>query len=559
MLLLCSGCYAGVSFVEVAAQTDGASNDDPETGEPDSEPSPADDAPPASCNGNAGVAPRPLQRLSPIEYQNTMRDLLGDAEFVAEYDSVEDPITERGVRQLRNGAETALLRREQWTHSVFDCDLDAADDACAMQFIDAFAPRVFRRPLRDDERTWLEGMYSDARQSHPASEALGMLAQAVLQAPPMMYREEAGSPVAGAPDEIRRLDGYEMASRLSYLLWDTLPDDVLFEAAEDGRLQTTDGLTEQLDRMLADPRTETKVQGLVWSWLQLDGGEQHYALEETMKDPTLFAEFDGALQDAMRTEIEALVTDVFENQEGSIEALLTTPRAYVNRSLADLYGVSGPIDDSDWQWVDLPQDQRSGLLTRAGFLAVYAGPRVQSPIRRGVSIVEDLLCQELAPPPPNVNDVPPEGSSGANPQTVREAVEAQTSVAQCAGCHSIINPFGFTLEHYDAIGRWQTTEVLSGGSVDSAADIAFGGVQGTVADGVELSAALANNENVRECLARYWFEQAIGGELGELDECEVQRVADTFTQTGDMRELLREIVLSNTFRFVNTSPVEGDQ
>jgi hypothetical protein len=190
---------------------------------------------------------------------------------------------------------------------------------------------------------------------------------------------------------------------------------------------------------------------------------------------------------------------------------------------------------------------------------VYAGPKVHAPIRRGVAVLEDVLCTDMPDPPPNANDVPPEGGDGSdgNPMTVREETEARTGETGCSSCHNLINPAGFAFEHYDAIGRWQDSEVVSGLPVDSSGQISTSDVDGPVADAVEMSDVLTGSMHVKSCFADYWFKQALGGELGELDECERDRVLAEFAETGDMRALVEALVLSDTFRYINTSEVEG--
>jgi hypothetical protein len=558
--LAVSGCYSGLQMDEGAAAGDSASDTAADTaGGPDgSGPGGGDAEPPALCNGEPGVAPRPMLRLTPTEYENTMRDLLGDPQFVTDYDALEPVVTERAVRQLRNGAEAALERRDAWTAPVFPCDLGgSADDACVESFLDDFAPRAFRRPLKSGERQWLRSVYDEASSTMDFAGAMEVLAQTVLQSPGFVYLDFEGIPVEGAPDEIRLLSDYEVANRLSYFLWDTMPDDALFDAAAEGKLVTKAGLAEQVDRMLDDPRSQAKVQDLVWQWVELDGGTLHFSLEESAKNPELFPEYDPGLQAAMRTEFEALVSDTFSEQGGSFDTLLTSRRAFVNRSLADLYGVQGgPVDDDDWQWVELDPTQRSGLLTRAAFLAVYAGPNVHSPIRRGVSVIKDVLCTSLADPPPDANDVPPEGGDDDEIMTVREQVDARTMVDGCAACHQLINPVGFSFENYDAIGRWQDNEVVSGLPVDSSGAIHTSDVDGPVDDAIALSERLITSAQVKECFADSWFQQAIGGELGELDDCERERILQEFSASGDMRALVKEVVLSDTFRFINTSAQE---
>ena len=462
-------------------------------------------------------------------------------------------ITERGVRQLRNGAETALGRRAEWTASVYACDIETDDDdGCADALIDAFAPRAFRRPLHDGEREWLRSVYEDARDSESFEDSMEILTETILQAPSFMYVHFGGEPVDGAPEYIRRLTSHEVANRLSYFLWDTMPDEALFAAAEAGELTSKEKLGEQVDRMLQDPRSKAAVARFVWEWVELDGGSTHPSLEAADKVGDLFPEYSPALTEAMRIETEALIAEAVDN--GSFGELMTTNQAYVNRSLADLYGVAGgPVDDADWQWVELDPSQRSGLLTRAAFLTVHATPTVQSPIQRGVSVIRDVLCIELGDAPADVQNTPPTGSGGG---TIRDEVLARTSGSDCSGCHNLINPLGFAFGNYDAIGRYQHNELLSGLEIDSEGQITVGDQMGPVTDAVDLSEKLAMSTTVRGCFADHWFEEAVGGELGELDDCERDRVLAVFEETGDIQEMIKEVVLSDTFRFVNVS--EGE-
>ncbi len=487
-----------------------------------------------------------------------MRDLLGDPQFVADYDSTEPLIAERGVRQLRDGAELALTRRDQWSVAVSPCDIDGpADDGCAEALIEVFAPRAFRRPLSSDERQWLQGIYYDARAQLGFGDAMEVLISTILQSPALIYLGEEGTAVEGAPDEIRRLTDHELASRLSYFLWDTMPDDELFAAADAQQLTTEQGLTTQVERLLADPRAQARGQQLVWDWMQLDGGALHFSLEESDKREDLYPEYSAALADAMRTETMAFVGEVLADT-ASFEQLLTGTRAYVNGPLAQLYGVPGPLTADSWEWVELPPGQRAGVLTRAAFLTVFASPASQSPIRRGVFTLEEALCVKLGDPPPNADDTPIDGQSPdeGEPLSIRQATDARTAGADCIGCHSVINPAGYTFEHYDAIGRWQDDEVISGLPVDSNSALVGSDVDGPVADAVELSARLAGSEQVRTCFADRWFEQAVGGEAGQLDACAHDRVTESFAASGDLRELMVAIVLSDSFRYVNLGSEE---
>ncbi|HET6585192.1 MAG TPA: DUF1592 domain-containing protein, partial [Nannocystaceae bacterium] len=466
------GCYTGAGD-GAAGQSGDADAGDAADGAGTADDDAGESGEPAECA--AEISGRAMQRLTPVQYARTIRDLFGDPEFEPTYDDEAVVTTERGVRQFRSDAESILARRDQWTATVFPCATDgAADDACADQLITDFGRRAMRRPVDDETRAWLRASYDNAiAEGLSFADAMDVLLATILQSPELVYLIEVGLPVEGQPATIRRLDDHELASRLSYFLWDTMPDDELAAAADAGELSTDDGVRTQIERMLADPRSEEKLQHFVSEWLQLDGGILHNPLEESMKDPELFPEYGPALQAAMRDEVEAFVHRVFYERDASFEELFASREAYVNASLAALYGVPGPADDDTWEWVELPEGQRAGLLTRAAFLTVFGAAKPQSPIRRGVFVLEELMCMELGEPPPNASDTPVDGGEGedddGNPivRTVREDVEFRTKDATCAACHATINPVGFTMEHYDAIGRWQDIEVVSGLPVDS--------------------------------------------------------------------------------------------
>jgi len=562
--LLGSGCYSGLGTGggpaggddDGAGDADDDDDDDDDDGSDagDDDGEPADPEPPGTCDGEASVAPRPMVRLSPVQLRNTLRDLVGDPEFEPNY-AVELPIIDQlGVRQLRDDAEQLWARRDQWSSSVFECDpTGAADDDCISTFIDEFVPRAFRRPPTDWERDWLYGVYEDALVDGFENATL-VLFQTVLQAPATVYREEVGEPVEGAPAEIRRLTDYELASRLSYFLWDSMPDDELLAAASADSLSTTEEIEAQVVRMLQDPRAVEGVQRELWHWLELDGGMVHHGLYDAEKDTMLFPEYSPALQDAMHEEFRALVADVLAKDDGDLTTLLTDNRAYVNASLAQLYGVDGPATDDDWMWVELDPEQRGGVLTRAAFLTVYAGMQAQGPIVRGVSVLEDVMCQHLGDPPPDADDdapAPVDGEDG--PMTTRELTDFMTAEPACQACHSVINPMGYAFEHYDAIGRWQDDEVVSGLPVDASGEIRTGDSTGVVYGAVELSERLSQSPEVRRCFAERWMKRALSGPLGQADTCERDRIADAFVDNPTVTSLLGAIATSEPFRLINTA------
>lgn len=509
---------------------------------------------PESCDGTiVPVEVVPLRRLTAEQYQNTLRDLLGDAELSFELEDAEGPITERAVRQLRDAGELVVSRQASWTTEVFPCEVTGeGSNACLATFIDSFGARAFRRPLDDGEREWLTGVYTNVRADASFRESMEVVLQVILQAPATVYLFEGGAGDAVATD-MRALSQYEIASRLSYFVWNTMPDAALFDAASAGKLATADGLRAEAARLLEDPRAEHNVQRFFSGWLQLDGGQLHHALEATDKDATLYPEYDAELALAMRTETEAFVRRTFFDEGGSFEKLFTANYAYVNGPLAAVYGVDG-VSGSEFQWVDLDTSERAGLFTRAAFLTVLSTKNVTAPIRRGVWMMERALCNQLGEPPPNVDDSPVEGGDvDGEVRTVRQDVEARTKDDECQACHGFINPLGFPFEGYDAIGRFQLDEVTSGLPIDSSGAILASDVDGDVADALEVSERFAESQQVRSCFATRWAGAAFGAEETKIDSCSQQQIDTLFAETGDMRELLLAILSSNAFRFINTS------
>jgi hypothetical protein len=504
--------------------------------------------------GAIDVGARPMRRLSPFEYVETVRALVGDPGLGAIYDDASPAITERGVRQLREQSEAVLARRAEWTETVFPCDLSGAGEpSCITSFLDGFGARAFRGPLAIDDRTWLEGVYGDARAAGlPFDASMDVLLQVVLAAPRTVYLEERGTAREGLPPGVRQLTDWELASRLSYFLWDAPPDDTLRELASRGALGEPAMLRAQVERMLEDPRAEASIQRFVWEWLQLGGGRLHHALEDAAKDPSLFPGYGPELSSAMRAELEAFVRRiVLEEDASSLSRLFTATTAYVNGPLAELYGVDGPSDPATWQWVELDPAERAGLLTRAAFLTVFASARVPTPIRRGVVVIEEILCNDLGDPPADVNDSPLEGSVEAGVvRSVREEVIVRTDPPLCQTCHATINPIGFTFERYDAIGAWQDVEQTTGADVDSSGALIGSDVDGPMADAVELSRALGASARVRSCFADRFFREALGDAPGEHDECAARAVREQFERSGSIRELIVAITESSSFRYL---------
>ena len=314
-----------------------------------------------------------------------------------------------------------------------------------MEIVERFATRAFRRPLEAGELEAYAGLAEPLlAEGRPFVEALRLPLRAILSAPPFLYQ-------AGTSGE---LDTFALATRLSYFLWRSMPDDALLAHAEAGRLFDAGVLAAEVERMLDDPRTQRFVKDFVGQSFRL------YELRETAPDPRLYPEYDDRLGQAMERETELFLTELIARNE-SVGSLIDTDFAFLNRRLAEHYGVAG-VEGQEMRRVSLPAESpRGGLLTQASILKVTANGTTTSPVPRGNFVLTQLLGQEPPPPPPGVAGLEPD-TRGTT--TIREQLDAHRTNAVCASCHRKIDPPGFALEAFDPIGGFRTHYRVSGGT-----------------------------------------------------------------------------------------------
>lgn len=493
------------------------------------------------------AAPAPLRRLTNEEYDNTVRDLLGMSDRPAagfppdeavggfENNTV-TPISQTGVERYMEAAEALAARAVQHLDALSPCSSGAQPASCAERFLDTFGRRAYRRPLEPRERAALLALFDAELARTGYVHAIELVLTAMLESPSFLYRAEPADGATAA----RALSGYELATRLSYFLWASTPDDALLDAAETGTLETVDGLERAARRLLADPRAKDGVRSFHRQWLDLR------VLDTASKSAAQFPAFTPELKAAMVEETLRFSTYAVFQGGDTVATLLTSRRSFVNAGLAKLYGVPAP-EGSDFQLVELPTRQRSGLLTQASLLAALSSADETSPILRGKFVRERLLCERIAPPPPGVAaQFPPFDPKLSR----RQRFARHSSDESCAFCHHTLDPPGFAFEHYDAMGAWRTvdgafpvdaTGVLTG---TDDADGPFDGV-------VELGARLAASDQVRRCIATQWFRAAVGRVERPEDAPSLDAAFLGFRRAGfDVRELLVAIVRSDAFRHV---------
>lgn len=549
-----TACYSGVDRGGGAAQP-GTEGDDGASGEGDgSGGEDAGDGDPATACVDDALGATPMRRLTAVQYANTVADLFDGAIAVGEgfpatridngytNDPVNNVVSELAAEKIMVEAEAIGAQLVESFDARTGCAGD--DDACATAYVHDLADRAFRRPLRDEEIALLDGVYAQARAEADAAAATGRTVTAILQMPQLLYLVEEGQPLPDRPDVIA-LDDHSLASRLSYFLWDSLPDAELRAAADAGELHTADQLEAQAERMLASPRAVSALTRFHAEWLHT------LELDPADKNAELFPEFDQPLVDAMHEELRATVERLWVAEGGTVRDLLTTSSTVVDARLADLYGVPAP-QDGGWAPVDLGADRRSGVLTLPLVLSAASGDHTTRTIGRGLLVRTQLLCDGLPPPPPDVQnqiEFPP----GASERDKWAALEANPT---CAGCHTMINPVGLGFEHYDPIGRFR--EVDEGGvAIDASGSVA--GLDDPDFEGApELAERLLASGRVERCLAEHLVRYTFGKLVDQADACTLDGLAQTLIEAdGDLQALLRAFVRSDAFRLRAVEEGEG--
>jgi hypothetical protein len=515
---IASAACTGTLGQEVRGAQPGESHDGAESGlQPDDGAGGSGGKPVVAADCNPSAPRRqgdsPLRRLSRFEYNNTIRDLLGDDSrpadaFLADGEAhgfsnsaEHQRVSLLLAEQFMSAAETLATRAMSNPTRLLGCDpLAMGQDACAQSFIGAFARRAFRRPVTTEETSRLTAIYAWGKREQDFATGIRLVVASVLQSSAFLYRFEL-TPTAGAA-----LGPWEMASRLSYLLWGSMPDAELFRAADSGALVTADDIAVQARRMLAEPRTRQMFDHFNSGWLGLD------RITNLVKDRTVYPSATPGLPALWRRETETFLNDVIWNGDGTLKSLLTAPYTFVNDELARLYGVN-PIGSSSTAFtrVALDKGQRAGLLTQAGLLAASAKPNQTSPIHRGLFVRERLLCESLPSPPDGIEIKPPDLDPNL---TTRQRFDQHASDPSCAGCHQLMDPIGLGFEAYDGLGVWRATE--NGQAIDARGEVVGTDVEGPFHGAVELAEKLASSADVRDCVVRMWFRFGYG--RGETDE-----------------------------------------
>ena len=513
----------------------------------------------------------PLRRLSTLQYKNTMRELYDfteEDEFLLDFPAVFSLDGFNNNAQM-NTPHLALVESYQRAslsvtkflleEDFFDvCD---EDEECIEEWLYEQIERLWRRPLVETEKQDFWNLYNSFLQEVEYEIALQLVFQYALQAPDFIYFVELGDASQKTEFGIP-LTTWELATRMSYFLWNAPPDEELIEAAQNGSLNNEEEIIAQAWRMVEDPRARNSIEDFHSQWLELDKVGST-SLDFALYDIETFG-YDHSdylhqiLQPDMQMETKVFIDDIIFHRSGLLSEIFLASTQYTTEPLSVLYGVEISDDANVREWenefgeirelyeVDLPSDERAGVLTHLGILNSHSTPKYPSPIKRGVFIKERILCQPIGSPP---SDIPPLESSTVEPQTNRERYAIHSQSPVCSSCHKSIDGLGFPFEHYDAIGQYRTHD--NEHLVNAQGEIFGTDVDGEVENAIELTQKFAQSRSVHDCYADQMFRYAFGRSSTNTDKPTLNNLKDHFWSTeGNIAELMVLLVSSHKFRHI---------
>lgn len=496
-----------------------------------------------------------VARLTHLQYDNTVSELLY-LEVTPSLEFPPDPtfggynnnanqlrVADRLGRDYRRSAETlaqAAVDEPSAYSQLVGCD--PTEPSCVSEFVASFGLRAYRRPLTGAEQELYLGLFEQGpalvASADPFKDGVQLVIEAMLQSPKFLYRTELSSAPSNAGSSTIELSDYELAQRLSYTLWNTMPDEALLESAAAGEL-STGNLPQIVSRMVDDPRTRKPMRDFHFQWLNLS----RYA--DLQRDADAFPLFSSSLP--LQEEALRFIEHIGFEEEKGYASLLSAPKTFVNSELAALYGLSGEFGD-ELQLVELDPDERGGLLTQIGFLASNAYSSETSPIHRGVFVNRTILCKNIPDPPSNL-DIGEEAID--NPRTTREAVEQQTSPSACSGCHVLINPPGFAFENFNPVGQIRDND--RGNAIDTTGELPIDDQRVAFSNAKELISALAQSQEGRTCFARNLLRYAYGRAETAADEPFIEELATQMSSDDfSIKDALTE--LAQAAEFVTRTP-----
>lgn len=523
-----------------------------------------DDSAAAASSAETGLRIVAMRRLTEAQYRNSIADIFGpDIKVAGRFEPIVRPVHEMIARGARDAAispagfEQFDAMARVIAAQVFDeahrgqfvpcapAAADKADAACARQTLAPLGRYLFRRPLTEGELALYTRIASDAVPGAGSfHKGLELGLAAMLVSPNFLYVVESGRPDPAAPATMV-LDDHSRAARLSFMLWNSTPNEALLKAAEQGRLSDDKALSAIAAGMVKSPRFEQGVRAFFADMLLFE------KFDEIAKDPVIYPYFNTDVAAAMPEQMLRTIVDELVTRGGDYRSIFTTPRTYMNRQLAALYQVPAH-KSAGWSAYEFaPDSDRAGLLGQAGFLALYSHSGRSSPTLRGRAVRELLMCQPVPNPPGNVNFTAVQDTANKTMPTARIRLTAHNTDAVCSGCHKITDPIGLTLERFDGIGAFRSMEndapIDTSGSLNGSD---FAGAMG-------LGKAVASSQETTQCVASRVLEYATSQDPEQVSPL-VEQLEKQFAEDGyTIRSLfLRVATMPQTYR-VTTTPLEA--
>lgn len=495
-----------------------------------------------------------VARLTNAQYSNTINDLLGVTTLTtAGGMSPADLLAPDSTGSLTDIAWNGYLGAAEKiagevmanaTAQARFISCDPTQGSCLADTVKAFGRKAFRRPITDDELKGFQ-VFKSLTPAGSAADVSEALLYAILASPSFIMRPELGQDKDSATSGLK-LTSFEVASRLSYLLWNSTPDDTLSAAADANQLQTKDQILAQAQRLLNSPKAGAAVTTFHRVYAGIENGS-HWA-NNTTHDATKYPTFNASSYTDAMAELDSFFQDLVLNG-GTFKDVFTSPNAFVTKDTAGLYGLKATDYDATPKKVALDATQRPGFLTRVAFLSTFAHSDTTSPILRGAFVTQRVLGIPVPQPDPkNTLMQPPAG----NYTTYRQAIEALTSPTACTGCHTtMVNPPGFVLERYNAVGAWQDKDQL-GGDINSTANVMFasdGSNTKTISKPADLMAEIARSPTAQRTYVQSWVRYAAQRDPNSNDSCIVDQITGNLSSdTYPIANMMADYTQADSFR-----------
>ena len=444
-------------------------------------------------------------------------------------------VGEVGVEDLMLAAEDVAEALVPRLPELLPCSTTAADIACVDEYLQTFGRRGFRRTLTAGERDLLVATYQAEREDEATfAEAVAVMTAQLLQMPAFVYIMEAPAD----DGEARQLSGLELASRLSFYLWNSIPDEALLDRAESGDLKNAEAVYEETERMFDDPKARRGFSRFFREWIQVN------EIEVSNKEPTLFPYLDQTLADSINDSFERYVTGAVRSG-ASLSDLLTEPTTVVNADLAEFYGVA-TVDD--WTSIDLPADRYVGLITQPAVMAGLAHATETSYVLRGRFIRHRLLCEPPLPPPGNAMTAFNDLDKPEDP-TARDLSLLVRERGDCVACHVLLDPAGLALEHFDAMGQYRDA-YATGKPIDTSDLLTLEEEEIEFAGPIDLMEKLAALPQTQSCFARQVFRYEAARMETDDDDCAIAQLSEALEESeGRLDEAFLAVTRTDAFMF----------